>query len=177
MLATTMRKREETVRLSLEVSRQGLTVDEHITRDNAHIYPLGQNVEQSRLASPRLSHQRRQLARCDEARDVSKELPISFSRDGYAVVDILPGEHIRLRGRLHVVECCRCATFLVDDRRGWSTLFFITIRSRLGSLLGLGSFLEERHRGRARRGGVVLGEDEESDGEANAEGNDDAEVL
>lgn len=100
------------IRLSLEIRRESLTVDEHVSSHHADRDTLRESVQQGSLSSPRFSHERRELSRSNKAGYIVKKGPVVVAGNGHPVLDILPCEYVGLRLRLEGL-CCRAGRLLV----------------------------------------------------------------
>ena len=165
-------------RLGLEVCWEALAVNEHVTSNRTAVDPLGKDVQQSRLASTRLSHQCSEFAGGDVAEDVGKKSTIIFSGDGDGVDDVLPGEDVRLGSRAMLrVDGGRGTGLINESNSGFSLALHVV--NRAASIRGflLSTALEERDSSGMRGLRVVLGEEHQDDGQADSEGNRDTQVL
>src|SRR5690606_22184242 len=81
--------------LTLEVGPKRPAVHQHVARDDANGFALGQHVEQSRLAGSGGAHQGGQGTRFDPARDVVQQPALALF-DVDVIDDVLPGEDVTL---------------------------------------------------------------------------------
>ncbi len=169
------------VRLSLEIGRKELSVDEAVTSHHTRRSPLCENVQKSGLSSTRLAHERSKLPRRIIPRNVIQQPP-GPTAHRYRVLQMMPREYIlhRRRFRQHLLIVHHRAF----PRSSTSTLFIVVLLFIAASLIfggfddgSVGSTFEECDGGGGGRRGVHLSEEEVGAHEADAEGAQDTEVL
>jgi hypothetical protein len=131
------------------------------------------------LACPRLAHERCELPRSDEARNVVKKAACLSFFEGDIILDMFPCEDVRHHGHRYRISAVGAQFFFFTARVGGASLLISHAIFFLSSAYNRSTraALEERDVLLARYVGVILCEKEKGNDECDAKPNDDAVIL